>query len=169
MANKVYEVPEAKLHFVPATAAQAETEPFECHNLATVTGVRSARFDRGATAARSALYDIRAFCQFQATPAVGDLLSVYLWTSDGTHDDNDDGTPDSSTALSAEDKLGNVKPLGAIRCDEAAADIPQSRSWKVEISSRYFAIVFFNRSAVSLTNDVDENGATVEPLPPEIQ
>lgn len=171
MANKIYRVREATLWFVPATATQAETKAFEIHNLASGAGRQSAIHDLGESAI-ARLYEWRAFVQFIATPVLGETIDIYLkaaGSSDSAtaHPDNDDGTTEG--AVSAEDKLKNLHYLGSIFVDEAVADIEMVASGVVEISARAFQVVFWNKTADGLTNDVDENGFMLSPAPDEIQ
>lgn len=166
MANKVYQHNETALWFVPAAAAQAEDAAFEVHNLASGAGRQSAQHDFG-TSARASVFAWRAFIQFATAPVVGEVVKFYLKTSDGNHPDNDDGT--SEGAVSAEDKLLNLRVLGSIIVDEAVADVEMVASGLVTISERYTQVVCWNASADGLTNDVDENGVTLVPVPLEVQ
>lgn len=165
MVAKVYVNPETSKVFSPATAT-ANDVTFECDGLSNGAGRQSAQLDLG-SAARSRRYAWRAFVQAQATPTVGDVLRVYLKTSDGTHPDNDDGTGDA--AVSAEDKLRNLQFIGVIECDEAAANIEFVAQGEVEINARYVQIVFWNELGATLTTDVDENGLILTPVPDESQ
>lgn len=171
MANLIYENSEATLWFVPATAAQSEDAAFEIHNLASGAGHQSAQYDKGVVAV-SRLYEWRAFVQFATAPILGEAVRIYLKTagsSDGAtaHPDNDDGTTDG--AVSAEDKLVNLKYLGSIVVDETTANVEMVKSGFVEISERAFQVVFWNGTQDALTNDVDENGFMLTPVPDEIQ
>lgn len=166
MANKVYQHDETALWFVPATAVQAEDAAFEIHNLASGAGVQSAQHDFGANA-RASVFAWRAFVQFATDPVVGQTVAFYLKTSDGNHPDNDDGT--TAGAVSAEDKLRNLRPLGTVVVDEAAANVEMVASGQVTISERYVQAVCWNASDDGLTNDVDENGVTLVPVPLELQ
>ena len=171
MANKIYQIPESPLWFVPAAAAQAATEPFEIHNLASAAGRMSDPYDRG-TNARPALFEWTAFCQW-ATPAVlPQTLDVYLKymgtdASATAYPTNDDGVAEG--AVSAIDKLNNLDYIGSIVVDQAAQDIPTARRGTVYITARTFQVVFWNKSDDALTNDVDENGFFLTPVPDEIQ
>ncbi|MHC4708281.1 MAG: hypothetical protein ACYS8I_14470 [Planctomycetota bacterium] len=171
MANLIYKNPETTLWFVPATAAQAEDAAFEVHNLAAGAGRQSAQHDFG-VAATARRYEWRAFVQFIATPVVGEAVRIYLKTSGSSasataHPDNDDGTTEG--AVSAEDKLKNLHYIGAIIVDEAAANIEMVASGTVEIDARAINVVIWNGTADGLTNDVDENGFMLTPVPDEIQ
>jgi hypothetical protein len=166
MADKIYQHDESVLHFVPATAAQAEDVAFEVHNLAAGAGRQSAQLDLGVSA-RATWYAWRAFVQFATIPVVGETVDIYIKTSDGTHPDNDDGT--SEGAVSSDDKLKNLTLIGTIVVDEAVADIEMVASGVVSLDARYVQIVFENSTADALTNDVDENGFNLTPVPQEVQ
>ena len=171
MANLVYRNPETTIWFVPATAAQAEDAAFEVHNLATVTGRQSAQYDFG-VAATARRYEWRAFVQFGTQPVLGEAVRIYLKTAGSSasataHPDNDDGTTEG--AVSAEDKLKNLHYIGAIIVDEALVNVEMVASGSVEIDARAIQVVFYNATVDSLTNDVDENGFMLTPVPDEIQ
>jgi len=171
MANLIYRNRETTLWFVPAAAAQAEDEAFEVHNLASGAGRQSDYLDLGEGAV-AGLYEWRAFVQFATTPVVGETVNIYLKTMGSssaatTHPDNDDGTAEG--AVSAEDKLKNLHYLGSIVVDEATADVEMVASGEVFITARAVSVVFWNDTADALTNDVDENGFMLSPVPMEIQ
>lgn len=171
MANLIYQNPETTIWFVPATAAQAETEAFECHNLASGAGRQSDYYDRG-VAATPALYEWAAFVQFADTPVLKERIDIYLKpmgtsASATAHPSNDDGTGEG--AVSAIAKLDNLLYLGSIVVDEAAANIEMVKRGEVFLTCRAFQVVFWNASADALTNDVDENGFFMTPIPDEIQ
>lgn len=171
MANLVYQNPETTIWFVPATATQAEDAAFECHNLASAAGVQSAQYDRG-VAATPAWFEWAAFVQFATAAVLEERIDIYLKGS-GTsasataHPANDDGT--GAAAVSAIDKLNNLHFLGSIIVDEAAQDIEMVARGVVFIPYRAFQVVFWNSSADALTNDVNENGFFLTPIPDEIQ
>lgn len=166
MANKIYQATETALWFVPATATQAENAAFEVHNLASGAGRQSAQYDFG-TSSRASVFNWRAFIQFATAPVVGQRVGFFLKTSDGNHPDNDDGTTEG--AVSAEDKLRNLIHIGDISVDQAAANIEMVKSGTVSINARYVQVVAWNYSDDGLTNDVDENGFILIPVPPEVQ
>jgi hypothetical protein len=171
MANLIYKNPETTIWFVPATAAQAEDAAFECHNLASGAGRQSAQYDFGVGATAS-LYEWRAFVQFATAPVVDEVVNIYLKragtsASATAHPDNDDGT--SEGAVSAEDKTKNLLFLGSIVVDEAAANVEMSASDYVYIAARAVQVVFWNATADALSNDVDENGFYLTPIPDEVQ
>lgn len=171
MPNLIYRNRETTLWFVPAAAAQAEDAAFEVHNLASGAGRQSAQLDLGEGAV-AALYEWRAFIQFGAAPVLTETVDIYLKTAGSsaaatTHPDNDDGTGEA--AVSAVDKVSNLHYLGSIVVDEAVADIEMVASGEVFITARAVQVVFWNATADILTNDVDENGFMLSPVPMEIQ
>lgn len=171
MANLIYRNRETTLWFVPAAAAQAEDYAFELHNLASGAGRQSEQCDLGEGAV-SGWYEWRAFVQFATAPVLGETVDFYLKTAGSSasataHPDNDDGTGEG--AVSAEDKLRNLHYLGSIVVDEATQDIEMVGSGLVYIGARSFNVVVWNDTADALTNDVDENGFMLSPVPSEIQ
>ena len=171
MANLIYQNPETTIWFVPATATQAEDAAFEVHNLASGAGRQSAQYDRG-VGATSAWYEFTAFIQFADTPVLKETVDFYLKpagtsASATAHPANDDGTTEG--AVSAEDKTKNLQWIASIVVDEAAADVEMVCRVPIFISARAFNIVCWNASSDALTNDVNENGAFLTPIPDEVQ
>jgi hypothetical protein len=171
MANLIYQNPEATVWFVPATATQAEDAAFEVHNLASGAGRQSAQWDRG-VGATSAWYEWCAFVQFTTTPVVGETVDIYLKpagtsASATAHPANDDGT--SEGAVSAEDKTKNLDFVGSIVVDEAAANVEMVARGAVYLTARAYQCAFWNSAADALTNDVNENGFFMTPIPDEVQ
>ena len=170
-ASLIYRNRETTLFVVPAAAAQAETKAFELLNVGAGAGVQSAIHDLG-EGAISQNYDWRAFVQFATTPVLGETVDFYLKTAGSslastTHPDNDDGT--TAAAVSAIDKLNNLHYLGSIIVDEAVADIEMVASGRILLPWRAFQVVGWNATADALTNDVDENGLFMSPVPLENQ
>lgn len=169
MANLVQVNQGTALWFVPAGATQAEDAIFEIDGLATGAGRQSAQIDFG-IAAREYIFAWRAFVQFATAPVVGEVVRIYLKTSnDDTidHPDNDDGTGDA--AVSAEDKLKNLTQIGTIIVDEAVQDIEMVASGVVDIRAEVVQVVFWNATADALTTDENENGFLLTPIAEEIQ
>ena len=170
MANLIYFLQEADILFAPAAAADSDVT-FEIDAVATAGGHQSAQKDLGVvTTASPYRYFWRAFMQFQATPTLGERVDIYLklaYSSSASHIDNDDGTTDA--AVSAIDKLNNLKYIGSVVVDEAAANIPSSASGIVEIYEQFVQVVFWNASGATTTTDVDENGFILAAIPDEIQ
>ena len=171
MPNLIYQNPETTVWFVPATATQAEDAAFECHNLASAAGVQSAQWDRG-VAATPALYEWAVFVQFATAPVLGEVIEIYLKPS-GTsasataHPANDDGT--TAGAVSAVDKLNNLQLIGVLSVDEAVINIEMVARGVVYLTARAYQVVWWNATADALTNDVNENGFFMTPIPDEVQ
>ena len=171
MTNLIYQNSEATVWFVPATASQAEDYAFEMHNISAGAGRQSAAWDRG-VAATPALYEWCAFVQFATTPVLGEQVDFYLkpMGSDASataHPANDDGT--GSIAVSAADKLNNLHYIGSIVVDEAVQDVEMVACGTVYLTARGYNIVMWNSTVDNLTNDVDENGFYMTPVPDEVQ
>jgi hypothetical protein len=161
MANKIYQHDETAITWL----ASGGTNAFTPTSLATVSGRQGAYHDFG-TAARSRIFAWRAWIKPGATRVVGEIVRVYLVTSDGTIADNDDGTGDA--AVSAADKLRNLQQLGAIIIDENAA-VTMAASGMVEIGARHAAPVFWNATANTLSSTAADFGFSLTGIPDEVQ
>jgi hypothetical protein len=161
MANKVYQHDEAALTW----DAAGTTELFTPTSLGAAAGRQGVLHDFG-TGARSRLFAWRAWLVPGATRVVGEVIRVYLKTSDGTTPDNDDGTGD--IAVSSVDKLRNVRQIGAIIIDENAA-VAMAASGYVALPARYGAPIFWNATANSLSATAGDFGFSLTPVPDEVQ
>lgn len=161
MANKVYQALESAITWL----STGGTEAFTPTSLAAGAGRQGALHDftTGSVARRFAW---RAWIKPGATRVVGEVVRVYLKTSDGSHPDNDDGTGD--IAVSAEDKLRNLEQIGAIVIDENA-QVEMVASGVVEVLHRYAAPVFWNATANSLSATAADFGFSLTPVPDEVQ
>lgn len=165
MPNKVYIIPETAITWL----ASAGTETLTLTSVAASAGRQGALHDFG-TSARAGGFIWRAWVKFATTPVVGETVRIYWKSSDGTHPDNDDGTGDA--AVSAEDKLRNLKLLGVIVVDEAsttpefAASGYLPEEWSAH---RYGAPVFWNATADALSSTAGDHGFSLTPVPAEIQ
>ena len=161
MPTKIYQHDETAITWV----ASGGTAVFTPTGLTTANGRQGAHHDLG-TAARSRLFAWRAWIVPGGTRVVGEAVRVYLKTSDGTSPDNDDGTGD--IAVSASDKLRNLRQLGAIVIDENAA-VPMVASGLIEVAARYVAPVFWNGTANTLSATAADFGFSLTPVPDEAQ
>jgi hypothetical protein len=161
MANKAYQHDESAITWRSSTG----TELLTCTSLGAAAGRQGAHHDFG-TAARARRFAWRAWIVPGATRVVGQLVTVYFKTSDGTNHDNDDGTGD--IAVSAADKTRNLMVLGSIQIDENAA-VPMVASGEFEMSHRYGAPVMWNGTANSLSATALDFGFSLTPVPDEIQ
>jgi len=121
---------------------------------------------------RAKFYRFRFWTQFQATPTLGSLLRLYAKTGGSEtatpdHPDNDDGTGD--IAISAEDKLRNLRQIGNVVVDQAAANIEMVISGTIEITERHVAFAFWNASGATVTADAAETKLRLTPVLDEIQ
>lgn len=161
MANKILQL----LGTATTWLASGGTNLFTPTSLGASAGRQGAYFDLG-VAARSRRFDWRAWIKPGATRVVGEIIEVYLLSSDGTRYDNDDGTGD--IAVSARDKLRNAQFLGTIEIDENAA-VEMVGSGTVEISARHIAPVFWNATANSLSATAADFGFSLGPVEDEVQ
>ena len=166
MANKVYAIGETAIVF---GSEVGDDVAWSTENIANGAGRQSALYDRGAlTTAKADRYITRFYTQAQATPTVGNICRLYMKTSDGTHPDNDDGTGDA--AVSAEDKLRNLRPMKPAIVDEAAANVEFVASQpELLITDRHVGFVLWNAMGSAITNDAAETKLILTPIPPEIQ
>ena len=161
MVNKVYQHDETAITWL----ASGGTNAFTPTSLGAAAGRQGAHHDFG-TAARAFRFNWRAWIKPGATRVVGEIVEVYWKTSDGSHPDNDDGTGD--IAVSALDKVRNLRQIGHIEIDENAA-VEMVASGDIEIGARYGAPVFVNRTANSLSSTASDFGFSLTPIPPEVQ
>jgi len=162
MTAKAYILPETAITF----QASGGTVLFTPTSLAAGAGHQSAQHDFGASA-RVFMFDARAYCKFTTTPIVGEVIDVYLKTSDGTHIDNDDGTTDA--AVSAEEKLRNLTWIGSIMVDEASTTVKFVMSTPVSIRARYVQVVFWNRTVDAVSATAADNGFVLNPTTMQAQ
>lgn len=154
--SKAYQLSETEITF----KASAGTVAFTPTSLAASNGRQSAQHDFG-TSARAYMFNWTAYVKFATTPVVGEVIEIWGKTSDGTHIDNDDGTGD--IAVSSADKLKNLTPIGRIVVDEANATPEFSASGRVQLSRRYFNVVFWNATADALSATAADHGFILEP------
>lgn len=139
--------------------------------LADNAGRQSAFLDLGA-APRARFYRWRFWTQFQATPTLNAFLRLYLKTggsetSSPDHPDNDDGAGD--IAVSTEDKLRNLTPLGSLIVDEAAASVEMVAHGLIEIPERHVAVVGWNDSGATISATEAATKLRIVPILDEIQ
>lgn len=165
MPSKVYKIDETTIVF---GSEVGDDVAWSSESISDGAGRQSAFHDQGVgTTARALEWMYRIYTQAVATPTVGNVNQMYLKTSDGTHADNDDGTGDA--AVSAENKLKNLRFLESPIVDEAAANVEYVSEGIIEIPHRYFGIVMWNSMGSATTTDDSETKAEFTPIPPEIQ
>ena len=162
MANKVYNNPETPITF----KASGGTVVFTPTSLATVAGRVSARHDLGA-AARSEWYEWRAKTKFATAPVLGEIIEIYLATSDGTIEDGNVGTADA--ALATGDKRKNLHLIGIIIVDKADVTEPMHASGLCRIDARYISAAWWNATADALSATAGDHEFILTPVPPEVQ
>lgn len=163
MANKVLQDLESAVTWL----SSGGTAAFTPTSLATASGRQGAHHDLG-NGSVGRWFAWRAWMKPGGTRVVGEWVEVYLKTADASsaRPDNDDGTGD--IAVSAADKLRNLKRLGAIVIDENAA-VEMVASGFVFIAHQIVAPVFWNRSANTLSSTAGDFGFQLIPVVDEIQ
>lgn len=138
--------------------------------VANAAGRLSARADLGAFP-RPGWFTWYAETQAQATPTVGNLLRIYLglWHDDDTPGDPDGGVGAADAAFATENDLKNLKYIGRVTCDTAAADTVFQRSGLVWIPTRYCSVVWWNALGSALTNDDGEHIFKLTPYYRDVQ
>lgn len=165
MANKILKIDETAIIF---GSEGGDDVAWTTESVANNAGRQSAHHDLGAGGtARAFRFMYRFYTQLQATPTLKQAVRILIKSSDGTHHDNDDGTGD--IAVSAEDKLLNLRELKPAIVDEAAANIETVSSGLFEHYERYIAAVLWNQSGATITSDASETKLVITPVPDEIQ
>lgn len=116
----------------------------------------SAQLDLGA-APRPYIYQWSCEAQFQATPTQYKGLELYIATApdgDSTQIDGDVGASDA--ALGDIDMRSNLKFIGYVVSENAAASEKCVASGEIEVYTRYISIVVYNDSGASV-NGTDSN------------
>ena len=130
MANKLYGASETAITFTDSGGDYT----FTLANLGFGAGRISARADKGA-GSQATLFKVRGIFQFETAPTVGETVDIYISESDGTNADGDVGTSDA--ALSDEDVLKNLKFVGSVSAENAAAAETFEASFVANIYERY--------------------------------
>jgi len=158
MTSKAYQLPETALTWDSA----GTTELFTCTSVAANAGRQGALHDFG-TSAHARDYAFRGYVKFATAPVVGQAITVFWKSSDGTHPDNDDGTGD--IAVSAQDKLLNLEFLGSIIVDEVSTTAEMVVSGLLEVVHRHGSPVFWNQTADALSATAADCGFILTPMP----
>jgi len=157
----------SKAFFVPDGAVITFTQSggTVAANFDTVSndnGRQSAQHDFG-DSARAYLYRWRAYTTMATDAAIGGTLDWYyksgLTTS--TRLDNDDGTGD--IAVSAEDKVRNLHPIGSIIMDQVS-QTEMVASGVVAIYERFINIVMFNKTGDGTDTVANTTGFILTPI-----
>lgn len=124
--------------------------------VASAAGRVSAQIDWGA-APRPAIYEWSCEVQWQATPTQGGMLELYVAGApdgDSTQIDGDVGTTDA--ALGDVDMRRNLRYIGCVVSENAAASEICVASGTFEFTQRYMSIVGYNGGG-STINATDSN------------
>lgn len=164
MTSKAYQLDETAITWLDTGG----TNLFTGTSLGIGAGRQGAQHDFG-TSARVFEFYWRAYMKFATTPVIGEVIQLYWKTSDGTHIDNDDGTGD--IAVSAEDKLKNLKLIGSIEVDEASItpEFSNSGILTFESRARYGQPVFWNSTADAFSSTAADHGFILTPIPLQAQ
>ena len=166
MPNKIYSAPETSVTFTDSGGDVVLTT----NGITDANGRISAQYDRG-TGSKPRLHTVKAVVQWNATVVVGAAVDVYIALADGTASTNIAGTVGSAdAALSAIGKLRNLMLVGSVEADQTSATVDTVRFFQnVPIDARYYSIVLWNRSAVTLKAAANASFVVVTPQPDEIQ
>ena len=165
MTNLIYQNDESAITWLAFGGSAVLT----LTSLGAGAGRQGALYDFG-VAARPADFYWRAWVVFATTPVVGEVIRLYWKTSDGINPDNDDGTGDA--AVSAEDKLRNLKYIDELTVDEASSTptfVASGYLPKRIAAARYGAPVFWNATADALSATAGDHGFSITPVPDEMQ
>jgi hypothetical protein len=113
--------------------------------LAQVTGRLSAFVDRGVNAAPE-YYEVRAYCKWEATVTLNEIMGVYLCQSDGTHTDAGLAFHETNDGALTSAQCSNLAFIGAVIAD-TADELEHGATFIMRVTSRYFAIGIYNGSA----------------------
>lgn len=153
MANEAYIKVGTSLLFNGEAGADVA---FSMEGVANAAGRVSAQLDLGATP-RPALYRWSCEVQWQATPTQGAVLELYAAgapDADSTQIDGDIGTSDA--ALGDVDMRRNLKYIGCVVSENAAASEKCVAHGMFEWLQRYISIVAYNAAGATI-NATDSN------------
>lgn len=153
MANEAYIAVGTSLLFNGEATADVA---LSAEGVANAAGRVSAQKDLGA-APRPGLYRWSCEVQWQATPTQGAVLEIYAAgapDADSTQIDGDVGTTDA--ALGDVDMRRNLRYLGCVVSENAAASEKCVASGVFEWTMRYISIVIYNGGGSSI-NATDSN------------
>lgn len=153
MANEAYVANGTALLISGAVGADYA---FSVEGLGNGAGRVSAQIDLG-VAPRAFMYDWSCEVQFQATPTQGQSLDLYIASApdgDATQIDGDVGATDA--VLADIDMRRNLKYIGSVVSENAAASEVLVASGTFVTYKRYLTIVAYNGSGASV-NATDSN------------
>jgi len=153
MANEAYIRKGTSKRIDGATGADYA---FSVEGLTNGAGRVSAQIDWGA-APRPALYEWSCEVQWQDTPTQGAVLELYVAgapDADATQIDGDVGNADA--ALGDVDMRRNLRYIGCVVSENAAASEVSVASGTFEFTQRYMSIVAYNAAGATV-NATDTN------------
>lgn len=153
MANEVYVASGTALSINGEVGADYA---WSVEGLTNTAGRVSAQVDLG-TAPRAGIYAWSCEVQFQATPTQGDVLELYIAEApdgDSTQIDGDVGASDA--ALGDVDMRRNLRYIGAVVSENAAASEKCVVSGEFTVYNRYITLVCYNKSGATV-NATDSN------------
>lgn len=159
MPNKILRVRESPIVFSTAGTLLTLT------SLGNNAGRYSSRYDRGILAAPGELFG-RAVIKLAVAAAVGTILTIYAFESDGTTADGTLGTVDA--ALTA-DKRRNGTPIGVIVADAASVGPFAGAIGLFEVHDRYLQLGVYNEMGQALSAVAGDHAITLWPLAWEVQ
>ena len=162
MTSKIYTLQETGTVWADSGADLAMT----LASLAAGAARQGAVKDLGVlTTARATRFVWRVKVMQDTAGVVGETIPVYLKFGTDNHAtvyDNDDGTGD--IAVSNVNKLKNLRHICTLQVDEAAADIPLSKSGIIDIPERYVMPVIYNNTADILSAPSGDSWFSLYPL-----
>ncbi len=161
MANPIYTKFETPITFKDSGGSAV----IALQNLAFGVGRISARYDRG-TGSIATWYMCRVTIQLETTGTTGEVVEIYVSSSDGTNPDGEIGTADA--ALTS-DKRRNLKQVGFVITDQTAATTNMTASFPVWVPTRYFSVGVWNGTTDNLENTANACLISFTPIPDEIQ
>jgi hypothetical protein len=130
--------------------------------LASGTGRLSARFDKG-TGAQPSLYEMRCRASLTGTLTIGQWLSFYVVTSDGTDQDGALGTGD---ALVTVERFRNLTLVGVLVVDQTTQNLTMTASFRnVYLPNRYVSLAIWNATTIPLETSTSKHRCTLTPMP----
>lgn len=160
--QKVYRASEAPITFKDSGGSAVIT----LANLGFGAGRVSARHDRGA-GSQPRRFKWRGVFQFETAPALGEIIEIHIFESDGT---SMDGTLGTADAALTSDKRRNATTSLFVKVDTTSTGTDIIGSGTVEIEDRYFSVGVWNASAGdNLKNTANVNSITFTPMPDDIQ
>lgn len=153
MANEVYLLKGSSLLFNGEAGAAVA---FSVEGLTNAAGRVSAQKDWGA-APRPYTYEWSCEVQWQATPTQGSVLELYVAGApdgDSTQIDGDVGASDA--ALGDVDMRRNLRYIGCVVSENAAASEACVASGRFEFPQRYMSVIAYNAGGATI-NATDSN------------